>query len=327
MEDGDRMPEENTDQNKIEVRKTGEVRLERRRALLASTRSDELEKPPDLLAYWRVLRKHRWTVLTGFSVLFAVVLAGTLDQKPTYRAKALLEIENESPSLVSPQELFHLDVVTDTYLETQYKVLASDDLAERVIDQLGLDQVAEFRSPVRPWSWNKFASLFSQTHAIDGSPAQGDPAIREAVLAHFQEQLDVKPIRRSSAVEISFDSQDPDLAARVVNALTDGYIQRNLESRWDATQKASEWLSQKLLDLKAKFEKSEHDLQTYASANGLLFLETSQGNTESVENQSLRELQQELTRAQAARYETESLYRLIQAGDFGSLPGVFESKL
>ena len=171
MEDGDRMPEENTDQNKIEVRKTGEVRLERRRALLASTRSDELEKPPDLLAYWRVLRKHRWTVLTGFSVLFAVVLAGTLDQKPTYRAKALLEIENESPSLVSPQELFHLDVVTDTYLETQYKVLASDDLAERVIDQLGLDQVAEFRPPVRPWPWSKFASLFSHTHAIDRSPA------------------------------------------------------------------------------------------------------------------------------------------------------------
>jgi succinoglycan biosynthesis transport protein ExoP len=327
MEDGDRMPEENTDQNKIEVRKTGEVRLERRRALLASTRSDELEKPPDLLAYWRVLRKHRWTVLTGFSVLFTVVLAGTLDQKPTYRAKALLEIENESPSLVSPQELFHIDVVTDTYLETQYKVLASDDLAERVIDQLGLDQVAEFRPPVRPWPWNKFASLFSQTHAIDGSPAQGDPAIREAVLAHFQEQLDVKPIRRSSAVEISFDSQDPDLAARVVNALTDGYIQRNLESRWDATQKASEWLSQKLLDLKAKLEKSEYDLQTYASANGLLFLETSQGNTESLENQSLRELQEELTRAQAARYETESVYRLIQTGDFGSLPGVFENKL
>src|ERR1019366_4136497 len=191
-----------------------------------------------------------------------------------------------------------------------------DDLAERVIDQLDLDQVAEFRPPVRSWPWSKFASPSPQT-----------PAIREAVLAHFQEQLDVKPVRRSSAVEIDFDSQDPDLAARVVNALTDGYIQRNLESRWDATQKASEWLSQQLSDLKAKLEKSEYDLQTYASAYGLLFLETSQGNTESLENQSLRELQEELTRAQSARYETESVYRLIQTGDFGSLPGVFENKL
>ena len=80
-------------------------------------------------------------------------------------------------------------------------------------------------------------------------------------------------------------------------------------------------------DLKTKLEKSEVDLQTYASANGLVYLETNQGNSESVENQSLRELQDELTRAQAARYETESLYRLIQGGNVGSLPGVFESKL
>lgn len=321
------MPEDNKPQSKIEIRKAGDAYVERYRAPLAASRLAELEKPPDLLALWRVLRKHRWTVLTTFFVLFTVVLAGTLDQKPTYRAKALLEIENESPSLVSPQELFHLDEVTDTYLETQYKVLASDDLAERVIDQLGLEQVPEFHPPVRSFPWTKIATRFSRDSAKKPRADYADPAARETVLARFQEQLNIKPVRRSSAVEISFDSQDPGLAAQVVNALTDGYIQRNLESRWDATQKASEWLSQKLLDLKAKLEKSEDDLQTYASSNGLLFLETSQGNTESVENQSLRELQEELTRAQAARYETESLYRLVQAGNFGSLPGVFDDKL
>jgi capsular exopolysaccharide synthesis family protein len=128
-------------------------------------------------------------------------------------------------------------------------------------------------------------------------------------------------------VEISFDSQDPNLAASAVNALADNYIQKNLESRWDATQKASGWLSQQLSDLKGKLEKSEDDLQTYASENGLLFLQTDKGNTESIVTQSLREVQEELTRAQAARYEKESLYRLIRASDYGSLPGVFENKL
>ena len=79
--------------------------------------------------------------------------------------------------------------------------------------------------------------------------------------------------------------------------------------------------------MKAKLEKSEDDLQAYASENGLLFLETDKGNTESIADQSVRELQDELTRAQAARYEKESLYRLVQSGDNGSLPGVFENKL
>jgi len=47
-------------------------------------------------------------------LLFAIVLVETLRQKPVYRAKALLEIDKENPSLVTPQELFQLDEVTDT---------------------------------------------------------------------------------------------------------------------------------------------------------------------------------------------------------------------
>src|SRR5579864_5666607 len=186
------MPEENADHNKIEVRKAAEVYLERRRAPRESTKPDSLEKPPDLVVFWRVIRQHRWTVLVIFVTLFVIVLIATLNQKPTYRAKALLAIDNESPSLVSPQELFHLDQVTDTYLETQYKILSSDDLAEHVIDQLGLNRVAEFQPPPR-WPWSRIKAVFPRSATSRVSPAPGDAAIREAVLASFQEELDVKP--------------------------------------------------------------------------------------------------------------------------------------
>jgi succinoglycan biosynthesis transport protein ExoP len=313
--------------NKIEVFKSGESTLERRHALPAPASVVEIEKVPDLLAHWRVIRKRRWTVLTSFCVLFGVVLVGTLKQKPVYRAKALLEIEKENPSLVTPQELFQLDEVSDTYLETEYKVLSSEDLAERVIGQLGLDQVEEFRPVKHAWPWSASKGPTVQELAAEGTVTERDPAVEETVLARFQDRLDIKPIRRSRAVEISFDSRDPSLAARVVNTLASNYMDKNLEARWDATQKASEWLSQQLLDLKAKLEKSEDDLQRYAAENGLLFLETDKGNSENVVNQSLRELQEELTKAQAARYEKESLYRLVQSSDYGSLPGVFENKL
>ena len=317
------MRHENSDNQKMEVFKAGETPLERRRA----AHIVQIEKAPDLLAYWKVIRKRRWTVLTAFVVLFGIVLAGTLKQKPVYRAKALLEIEKENPSLVTPQELFQLDEVSDTYLETEYKVLSSDDLAERVIVQLGLDQVAEFRPQKRFWSWTTNDSATAQSLPAEASVSGGDPSIEETVLTRFKDRLDVKPIRRSRAVEISFDSQDPNLAASVVNTLAFNYIDKNLEARWVATQKASEWLSQQMLDLKAKLEKSEDELQKYAADNGLLFLETDKGNSENVVNQSLRELQEELTKTQSARYEKESLYRLVRSSDYGSLPGVFENKL
>src|ERR1019366_4479297 len=130
---GEPMAIDGNDQNKMEVFAPRDVRVERRRVLPGGLRPARMEKPPDLLAWWRVIRKRRWTVLTAFSMLFAAVLVGSIKEKPVYRAKALIEIDKENPSVINPQELFQLDEVSDAYLETQYKVLASDDLAERVI--------------------------------------------------------------------------------------------------------------------------------------------------------------------------------------------------
>lgn len=315
------------DQNNMEVFKRGDVQVDRRRALPGGIRQAKLEAPPDLLAWWRVIRKRRGTVLTAFSVLFMTVLIGSVEEKPVYRAKALIEIDKENPSVANPQELFQLDEVSDAYLETQYKVLASDDLAERVIHQLRLDRREEFLPTARAWPWSVSASpLFSSPPPRDGAVVP-DLSVREAALTRFQGRLDIRPIRRSRAVELRFDSNDPELAARAVNAVAENYIQKNLEARWDDAQKASEWLSLQLNDLKTKLEKSEDDLQKYAADNGLLYLETDKGNKESIINQSVREVQEELTRAQADRFDKESIFRLVQSGDYGSLPGVFDNKL
>jgi succinoglycan biosynthesis transport protein ExoP len=317
------------DQNKMEVFTPREARVERRRTMQGGIFPAQMEKPPDLLAWWRVIRKRRWTVLTAFSVLFAAVLVGSIKEKPVYQAKALIEIDKENPSVANPQELFLLDEVSDAYLETQYKVLTSDDLAERVIHQLGLDRQAEFLPSTLAWPWSMTASAaaaFPPPPPKD-SAAVPDLSVRETVLTRFRSRLDIRPIRRSRVVEIRFDSQAPELAARTVNAVAENYIQKNLEARWDAAQKASEWLSQQLRDLKAKLENSEDDLQKYAADNGLLFLETEKGDAESIVNQSVREVQEELTRAQADRMEKESIFRLVQSGEYGSLPGVLDNKL
>ena len=244
-----------------------------------------------------------------------------------YRAKALIEIDKEDPSVANPQELFQLDEVSDAYLETQYKVLASDDLAERVIHQLGLDRQAEFLPSSLVSPWRASAAPASPPAPPTDRAAVPDPLVQETVLTHFQDRLDIRPIRRSRAVELRFDSQDPELAARAVNAVVENYIQKNFEARWGAAQKASGWLSQQLQDLKAKLEKSQDDLQKYAAENGLLYLVTDKGQQESIVNQSVREIQDELTKAEADRFEKESIFRLVQSGDYASLPGVFDNKL
>ena len=311
----------------MEVFAPREARVERRPPLPSPFRPSRLEKAPNLVAWWRVIRKHRWTIVIAFAALFLTVLMGSIEEKPVYRSRTLIEIDKENPSVANPQELFQLDEVSDAYLETQYKVLTSDDLAERVIRQLRLDHENEFLPSARGWPWLRSPAQASSIPPRTDVAAPPDPLVQETVLTRFEDRLDIRPIRRSRAVEIRFDSQDAQIAARAVNAVAENYIQKNLEARWDAAQKASVWLSQQLQDMKTKLEMSEEDLQKYAASNDLLFLETDKGSAESIINQSVREIQEELTRAEADRFEKESVFRLLQSGDYSALPGVLDNKL
>jgi polysaccharide biosynthesis transport protein len=311
-----------TEESKIQLFEPTRTKLERLRPeLLEPYQIGEADEGPDIRAYWRIIQKRRWTILSILLITFASVLIVTIKEKPVYRANTLLEIEKENPNIPTVQELFQLEDVSDNYLETQYKVLQSDTLARRVIEELHLEQVQEFNPPKGEWFWKN-------THAAareDGSVV--DPETEQAILVRFNDRLSVEPVRRSRLVQVSFESEDPSVAAKALNALASNYIQENLEGRWDDAQKASEWLSQQLQTFKAKLEKSEDELQDYAQNNGLLFLETEKGDTENIVDERLRQLQDELTKAQADRYTKESLYRLVQAGDYSSLPGVVDNKL
>lgn len=298
-----------------------------RGGVVAAGNANELHEVPGLLEYWRVVRKRGATILTILAIAFTGTLLATLKQKPVYRARALVEIQKENPDIPTLQELFQVENISDSYLETQYRILKSESLARSVISETHLERTPEFAFAMP-------AALFTGRRAVtDAEPRQIDakdrsgPQLEDKLLKKFQEQLDIEPLKRSRLIEVSFESNDPKLAADVVNILTSNYIQQNLQARWDASQNATEWLSRQLLDTKAKVERSEDELHEYARRNGLLFLEDGKGGTENIVERRLRELQEELTKAQAERFEKESVYHLLEQGDYGGLPGVFDNKL
>lgn len=286
-------------------------------------RAEPAEDAGGLRASWRVVRKRRWTAICAAFAVFAVVAIWTFRQKPSYEARGLLEIAPESPSIVTVQELFQIENTDSDYLETQYKILESDSLAREVIRALKLDQREEFNSREGGTS---FASIFRRrAKGSEAFPVDG--AHEQRVLEAFENHLSVEPIQRSRLVRVVFDSQDPQLAAKVVNVLAQRYMEDELRMHWYAARKASAWLEGQLNDTKSKLEKSENDLQEYATANGLLYLQRADGAMENIVDQRLRELQDELTQAQADRYQKEALFRLGEAGDYGALPGVFDNKV
>ncbi len=281
------------------------------------------EEVPHLLDYWRIIVKRRWALLSCLLIVFSVVAIGTLKQKSVYQGKVLVEVNPEEPNVLNFKEVLRLDAMdVDSYRETQYKVLQSRTLAERVINDLQL-----FRDPEFYRRQILFGLITSDPSKIPSSSDDGPPdtsadAYRNSV-KHFLDSASVSPVRRSNLVEVSFYSNNPNLAALIANRLAADYIDQNLQVKWDETLKASEWLSVRLVELKAKLEKSEDALQAYAQANSIVFID----DKKNAETSRLDQLQTELTKAQADRYEKESVYSLLQAGRIDDVPGVLSNKL
>lgn len=281
------------------------------------------EEAPRLLDYWNVILKRRWAVLSCLLIVFSTVAIGTLKQKPVYQGKVLLEINPEPPSVLNFKEFLQIDTQdVDSYRETQYKILQSRSLAERVVLDLKLYLHPEFYR-----SHHLFGLVESNPEKIPSpsDPAPPDPsedAYRNTV-RNFQDSVEVSPLRRSNLVEVRFSSRDPQLAQRVANKLASDYIDQNLQVKWDETIKASDWLQNQLVSLKGKLEKSEDTLQGYARQNSILFVD----EKKNLVNERLEQLQEQYTQAQADRFKKESQYNLVQAGMVQDLPGFLSNQL
>ena len=281
------------------------------------------EEVRQLREYIQTILKRRWVVLTCILVVFSTVAIGTLKKQPIYEGKVLVEINPEQPNVLNFREVLQISSIdVDSYRETQYRVLQSRTLADRVVQGLQLYRIPEF------YRYPRLFGLYVSDPEQLPSNSESDSPDREAEyyrnsIDHFIDSVDVRPVRRSNLVEVAFYSEDPKLASRIANQLAQDYILQNLQVKWDETIKASDWLQTQLVSLKAKLEKSEDSLQTYAQANSILFVE----EKKNLATERLGQLQEQYTKAQAERFQKESLYGLVQGGQVQDLPGFLSNRL
>lgn len=283
------------------------------------------EEVPHLLDYWAIVRKRRWVVLACLVVVFATVAIGTLKERPIYEGKVLVEIDPEAPAVVNFKEVVSNPVDVDTYMETQYKILKSRSLAERVVRDLQLYRLPEF------YKSSLLFGLIKTTpqklpSASDPNPDINADYYRNAIL-HMQNSIDISPVRRSNLVEVSFESYSPETAEEVANKLANDYIQENFDVKWQTTTDASNWLQKKLVDLQAELDKSENALQAYAQSHNILYLTDQQSHEQSLASARMQELLQEYSKAQGDMFAKEGLYSLVQKGKVEDLPGVLNNGL
>ena len=295
------------DDNKLAPRENGSNGAVELVSLPARFPAFELSpREPHLYDYLLILRKHQWLILSFMLAVVTIVAIATFRMQPVYIATARVEIDRENANILPFQGTDSFDVMMDleNYIETQSKILTSETLALQTIRNNALSARPEFASPNGPSEAIASGSLANQK--------------RPPELAEFLGSLSVKRVPNSRLMDVSFESTDPQLAARIVNAHINSYIEQNFRSKYEATSQASTWLTSQLDDLRIKVQKAEDALITYERQNQIWTLDDKQNIT----TQRLADVNKELTDAQSERMKKESLYQFAKSGNLNAVPQV-----
>lgn len=199
----------------------------------------------------RILTERRGIIFGVGALGLVLGIIASLLMTPLYRASALLELNSSANEVIEAARGATMrnqqnSRASAELIGTQIGLLKSESLARRVAQDLNLVNNAKF----------------------GGTGGTREERTKRAA-AVIQQNTEVEAVKSSMLIRVSFDSDSPLLAARVANALTQGFISSSLERRFDSSSYARRFLSDQLARTKSALEDSERDLNSYAIASGV----------------------------------------------------------
>lgn len=274
----------------------------------------------DLSAFLAVLLKRgHYIILIGLlfgalSYLFARSIPARYD------ANATLLIEAQANKAVSIKDVYDFDTNKKEYYLTQFELLKSRTLAEKVIDELNLKDSPAFLAPRYPRALiaviEKARELKNAALSIAGLKTNYGTATetelapnRQDLVKLLQSNLTVTPIRKTQLVIISYQASTPQLAAKVVNALGQAYIESNLDVQTEVNQQAYFWLSDKVAELNKAVKLSEAKLADFLESEKLV----DSSGIDSLVNTELTRLTEQLSEVRNRRIAAESIDQVLKS--------------
>jgi capsular exopolysaccharide synthesis family protein len=276
------------------------------------------DQVPLVRQYLRIALRWRFVILTAVVVCIMLSLVVTLLMTPKYTSTSTIEISREASKVTDFQGVEREASVADQeFYQTQYGLLRSRSLAERVALQLRLVDDPNFFQRFGVPSDDAEFSLVNGRY-----PASGRAARQRAAGEILLRNVSVAPTRMSRLVDISFTSPDAAFSTRVANAWAENFIQTNLERKMQATYYGRNLLERQLGQTKERLDQSLRQLVNYASEQRIINL-PAQGDGDqkatserSVVADELAALNVSLAQATADRIQSQARYN--QAGRPGS---------
>ncbi len=265
--------------------------------------------------YWSVLRHHARTILLLTAATTTLLLTLAVLTNPTYTAKSSIKIETTLPKLLeydvdTTRQPSYVDETV--FYNTQYKMLRSRDLAERVINKLGIrDSLLAERTfkPAAYWLIDPPKALFTSVVGtvrglFSGDTEQAEDAPLVTAEEIFLQNLTIKPVKNSRIIDIHYTAQDPVLARDIVQAMTEAFVGEQDRGRQESAEQAKQFLDKQMDEAREKLQASEVALVRYARDKNIV----DTNSDEPVIAKNIEELSKAYMASKENRIRTQSLY-------------------
>ncbi|HEV2673903.1 MAG TPA: polysaccharide biosynthesis tyrosine autokinase [Aliidongia sp.] len=285
----------------------------RRGALIEHSALESFAPPPaaevtSILGMGALLWRRRWIICA--TVLAAMVLAVLIGKQltPRFTADGAVVVATRKMSIPELETLI-TPTGDQALVRSEMAVMSSRIVLEAVADKLHLDQVPEFNPRLKP----KDDSLWAEINPIPivqglmrgHQTAVGDEraAIHDDVLNTLAHNLDLVNDGRDYVISITYKSENPEVAANVVNSLIQTYLSQYISENRAATVEANQSLDARGEDLRKQMVAAEQSVQDFTNKTGLL---VTPGGT--IAGQQVAELNGQLSTARADRAAAEAKY-------------------
>lgn len=282
--------------------------------------------PFDIKSLMSMVYRRFWLIVVGVVTVLSLVAYVTFTQTPTYKAQAIIQLDTNQVNVIDLGALFSgVGGATTSVIDTEVRVIGSKALLSRVAEQQKLIENPEFNWTLRP---KKETLVSSSQKAIVGllggdttekdpyagmTPEQREDKIFESVVATLMGKVTVGRVGATYLLTVDVTSTSPATAARLANEVAEQYRVQQLEKKYDATRKATEWLQERVTGLREEVEEKEQSVESFRAATGLL---EAQGTT--LTEQQIAYLTAQRGQAQIevdrARARYESMRRQINSG-------------
>jgi polysaccharide biosynthesis transport protein len=283
----------------------------------------------DVRDFLRLLHRRKWHIV-GVTALVVAVTGLVLAQlTPEYRATALVMLDTRKAKVTNTMDVLGGLATDASGLQTEIEILRSAALLGRAVDKLKLDQEPEFGEPETSYIGSLIGSarlfvddlLMGKREAPPAPTAAPIDPRRSRAIAYIARNLTIVTRGRSLVIAVSFDSTSPLRAKRIVDAVTDAYIVDQLNAKFEANKRATEWLDERLSELRRNVEAAERAVASFREKAGLTV-----GKDTTVIVQSLTEFNSQLIQARAQLADKESRLVALERAqrDPASLGGLTE---